>query len=77
MCVELMRIVIKDCHLNFLSNKNVLMEQWKKLDKTAVEALDLTSQATYKVGPQHWPHGENAVREMHIYSVSQPFSVPH
>ena len=41
------------------------MEQWKKSDKTAVEALDLGNQATYKVDPQHWPHGENAVREMH------------
>ena len=69
---------MKYCHLSFLNNKNVSMEQWQKLDKTAVEeALDLRNQATYKVSPQHWPHGENAVREMHIHSVSQSFSVPH
>ena len=50
------------------------MEQWQKSDKIAVEALDLGNQVTYEVGPQHWPHGKNAVREMYIYSVSQPVS---
>ena len=59
------------------------MEQWQKSDKTAIEALDLRNQAAYKtaiealdlrnqaaykVGPQHWPHGENAVREMLSFS---------
>ena len=70
-----MRIVIEDHYLNFLSNKNVT--KWQKLDKTAVEALDIENQVIYKVGIQCWPHSENAVREMCIYSVSQPSFVLH
>jgi len=39
------------------------------LDKTVVEPLDLENQAMYEVSPQYWPHGENSVRGICIYSV--------
>ena len=50
---ESMEIVKVDHLLSFLSNKNVSMEQWQKLDKTVVETFNLRNQVAYKVNQQH------------------------
>ena len=66
----------KQCRLGN-SNKGLISFEFvngtvAKVGKTAVQALNLGNQVTYKIGPQHSPQGTNVAKVMCIHSVSLP-----